>query len=220
MLSHFSCIWLCVTLWTVACQVPLSMRFSRQEYWNGLLCPPPGDRPDPGTEPMSLFSPALAGGFFTTSTTWEAPEDTDHSYHTGKAAAALPRSLLIPWISSELPCLLTFLYPPPSFCLLYSWQTPPTPPTNTQMHDQPVLLSAKVGQILKCKLHSRAPRRVVHVYSFSPFLHSSPIFSWEQFFNNSQAPGSLAHSLLLGAPNLVNTHKSFLFVSGIQRANQ
>ena len=113
MLSHFSCIWLCVTLWTVACQVPLSMRFSRQEYWNGLPCPPPGDRPDPGIEPMSLFSPALAGGFFTTSTTWEAPEDTDHSYYMGKAAAALPRSLLIPWISSELPCLLTLLCPPP-----------------------------------------------------------------------------------------------------------
>ena len=45
---------------------------SRQEYWNGLPCPPPADLPDPGIEPVSLMSPALAGGFFTTSTTWEA----------------------------------------------------------------------------------------------------------------------------------------------------
>ena len=56
----------------VACQAPLSMRFSRQEYWSGLPSPPPGDLPDPGIEPTSLTSPALAGGFFTTSTTWEA----------------------------------------------------------------------------------------------------------------------------------------------------
>ena len=54
------------------CQAPLSMRFSRQEYWSGLPCPPPGDLPDPGIKPTSLMSPALAGGFFTTSTTWEA----------------------------------------------------------------------------------------------------------------------------------------------------
>jgi len=42
------------------------MEFSRQEYWSGLLCPPPGDLPDPGIKPMSPASPALAGGFFTT----------------------------------------------------------------------------------------------------------------------------------------------------------
>ena len=49
------------------------MGLSRQEYWNGLLCPPPGDCPTSENEPASLKSPALAGGFFTTSTTWEAP---------------------------------------------------------------------------------------------------------------------------------------------------
>ena len=43
-----------------------------QEHWSGLPCPPPGDLLDPGIEPASLTSPALAGGFFTTSTTWEA----------------------------------------------------------------------------------------------------------------------------------------------------
>ena len=50
------------------------MGFSRQEYWSGLPCPPPGDLPDPGIEPASLTSPALAGGFFTTSATWAAPD--------------------------------------------------------------------------------------------------------------------------------------------------
>ena len=47
------------------------MGFSRLEYWSGLPFPPPGDLPDPGMEPMSLMSPALVGGFFTTSVTWE-----------------------------------------------------------------------------------------------------------------------------------------------------
>ena len=56
----------------LACQVPLSTGFSRQEYWGGLPCPPQGNLPDPGIKPMSLTSPALAGRFFTTSTIWEA----------------------------------------------------------------------------------------------------------------------------------------------------
>ena len=73
LLSHFSSVWLFATQWTVARQAPLSMGFSRQEYWSGLPCPPPGELPDPGIKPESLMSPALAGGFFTTSTTWEAP---------------------------------------------------------------------------------------------------------------------------------------------------
>ena len=48
------------------------MEFSRQEYWSGLPCPPKGDLPNPVIKPMSLPAPALAGRFFTTSTTWEA----------------------------------------------------------------------------------------------------------------------------------------------------
>ena len=48
------------------------MEFSRQEYWSWLLFPSPEDLPDPGIEPVSLMPPALAGGFFTTSITWEA----------------------------------------------------------------------------------------------------------------------------------------------------
>ena len=58
-----------VTLWTVALQAPLSMGFSRQEYWSGLPCLPPGDLPIPGTEPGSPAYTALASVFFTTSTT-------------------------------------------------------------------------------------------------------------------------------------------------------
>ena len=57
------------TLWTVVCQAPLFVELSRQEYWNGLLFPSPGDLPDPGIKPRSLTPPAWADGFFITSAT-------------------------------------------------------------------------------------------------------------------------------------------------------
>ena len=72
LISPFSHVHLFVTPWTVALQAPLSIGFSRQEYWSGWPCPPLGDLPDPGIKPASLMPPALAGRFFTTSTTWEA----------------------------------------------------------------------------------------------------------------------------------------------------
>ena len=75
--SRFSCIRLFVTPWTVARQTPLSMGFSRQEYWSGLPFLSPGDLPYPGIEPGSLTSPALAGGFFTASATWEASMESE-----------------------------------------------------------------------------------------------------------------------------------------------
>ena len=59
------------TPWTIAHLSPLSMEFSRQEYWSGFLFPSSEDLPDPGIKPMSLMSPALADRFFTTSSTWE-----------------------------------------------------------------------------------------------------------------------------------------------------
>ena len=71
-LSHFSHVQLFETLWTVPCQAPLFMGFSRHEYWSGLLCPPPGDLPDAEIEPRSFKPRALAGELFTTSATWEA----------------------------------------------------------------------------------------------------------------------------------------------------
>ena len=73
MLTHFSPVQLLETAWTVACQAPLSMEFSRQEYWHGLPFPSPVDLSAPGIKPASLMSPALAGWFFTTSATWEVP---------------------------------------------------------------------------------------------------------------------------------------------------
>ena len=57
-LSGFSNVQLCVTLWTIACQAPLSMGFSRQESWNELPCPSPGNLPVPGIKPMSFMCPA------------------------------------------------------------------------------------------------------------------------------------------------------------------
>ena len=94
MLSHFSRVRLHATLWSVACQVPLSMGFSRRESWGGflwgfggLLCPPPGGPPNLRIEPESLMSPAVAGGFFTASTTWEA----FYICLSGYAGSLLPR---------------------------------------------------------------------------------------------------------------------------------
>ena len=81
-LSHFSCVQLFVTLQAVAHQAPLSMGFLRQEYWSGFPCPPLGDLPDPWITPRSLTSPAWAGGFFTTSATWEAL--IYHTHHLNK----------------------------------------------------------------------------------------------------------------------------------------
>ena len=66
MCVRLSCAQLFAILWTVANQAPLSMEFPRQEYWSGLPFHSPGELPDPGTEPTSPVSPALAGGFFTT----------------------------------------------------------------------------------------------------------------------------------------------------------
>ena len=60
-LIHLSCVQLFATLWTVAFQAPLSMGFSRQEYWSGYPCPPPGDFLSSEIEIMSLMSPALSG---------------------------------------------------------------------------------------------------------------------------------------------------------------
>ena len=73
-LSH---IWLFATPWTVARQAPLSMGFSRQKYWSGFPCPPPGDLPHPGIESMSLMSPSLTSMFFTP---WETLQGGFISY--------------------------------------------------------------------------------------------------------------------------------------------
>ena len=70
--QSLSCVWLSAAPWTVAHQALLFMEFSRQEYWSGLPFPSPGNLLNPGIEPTSLKSSALAGRFFTTRVTWEA----------------------------------------------------------------------------------------------------------------------------------------------------
>ena len=82
--------------WTVACQTPLSMVFSRQEYWRGLPFPTPGDLPDPEIEPTSPESPALTAGFFYHWVTWEAPKMTSHEgceYHESTSCSVLSDSV-------------------------------------------------------------------------------------------------------------------------------
>ena len=81
-LSCFSHVQLLATLWTVAHQSPLHMGFSRQGYWSGLPCHPPRGLPDPRIEPMSLTSPALTGGFFTTGSPRLVCMHTDTHTHT------------------------------------------------------------------------------------------------------------------------------------------
>ena len=117
MLSCFGHIWLCAALWTITCQAPLSMGFSRQDYLSGLPCLPPGNLPNPGIEPEFLTSPVLADRFFTISVTWETstsqqvipvPQLLDHVLRCGclvaKSCPTLfqprvlqPARLLCPW---------------------------------------------------------------------------------------------------------------------------
>ena len=72
MLNRFSHVQLFVTPWTIVCQAPLSMGFSRQEHWSGLVCLSSGIFPTQGSNLCVLRLPASEGGFFTTSVTWEA----------------------------------------------------------------------------------------------------------------------------------------------------
>ena len=102
-LSHFSHVWLSATLWTVACQAPLCMGFSRQEYWSGLPCPPPGDLPDARIKPTS---PALAGGFFTTSAPWEAHLLIHVSINPSSQSSIPHHVAFEPRAESETSCIL------------------------------------------------------------------------------------------------------------------
>ena len=105
-----SCPTLCNPMDCSPCQAPLSMGFSRQEYWSRLPCPPPGDLPNPGIEPTSLMSPALAGMFFTTSATWEALLTYFTLYQKGLCSEAL----------LELSCLYSVV---PFWCQRTMWAT-------------------------------------------------------------------------------------------------
>ena len=76
-----------------ACQALLSLELSRQEYWSGLPFPTLGDLPNPEMEPTSLASPALSGGFFTSSATWEAHFVYENSQTHGLSFSAMGHNL-------------------------------------------------------------------------------------------------------------------------------
>ena len=103
-----NCVRLFATPWTVAHKAPLSVEFSRQEYWGGLPFPTPGDLPDPGIEPTSLVSPALASGFFTTSAAWEAPP-TNSWHQFSLCVEEPPWKQILQLLSSLQISLLTWL---------------------------------------------------------------------------------------------------------------
>ena len=101
---------------TVALQGLLFMGFSRQEYWSGLPFPSPGDLPNAGTEPAYFASPALAGGFFATSTTWEALCLVTQCLtlcDPCKFFGLQPTRLLCPWGFSKQEYWSGLLCPPP-----------------------------------------------------------------------------------------------------------
>ena len=121
MLSCFSCVWFFVTLWTVALQAPQSMGFSRQACWSGLPCPPPGDLSNPGTEPTSLMFAALAGRFFTISTTWEAPEQLSNTPVLFTLRSVGPRRNAVP--DPEAPFRNNFIIQSKYFCKVQDWKS-------------------------------------------------------------------------------------------------
>ena len=120
-LSCFSRVQLFATPWTVAGQAPPSMGFSRQEYWSGLQFPSPGDLPDPGIEPASATSPALAGRFFTTSAPWEAWRTVWRLLKKTKNRATIwPCNPTPGHISREKHDLKGFMHPNVHYCNVYN----------------------------------------------------------------------------------------------------
>ena len=114
-LSHFSGVWLCMIPWIVAHWAPLRMGFSRQEYWNGLLFPSPGDHPDPGIESKS---PALQVDSLPTEL-WGNPDSvqfsrsvvSDSLWPYGLQHARLPCPSPIPWAYSNSRSLSRWCHP-------------------------------------------------------------------------------------------------------------
>ena len=125
MLSHFSCVQLFATLWTLACQASLPLRLSREEYWSGLPCPSPGTLPYPGIESVSLISPALTGKFFTTSAPWEAPRTRVLPRYSGLPPMVLLWEDILPtsWKTQDSFCIL---HPPTSWYSVSNFFFPET----------------------------------------------------------------------------------------------
>ena len=108
MLSHFSCVQLFATPWTVARQALLSMALSRQEYWSGLPCPPPGDLPDPGIEPMTPVAPAS----FTSELPGEACAQALNPDQIPECFLSLPKyAWMLPPSAASLICIAIIFIP-------------------------------------------------------------------------------------------------------------
>ena len=90
-----------MTLWIVTFQAPLSMGFSRQEYWSGLPYPQGGDLPNPGIQPMYLMSPVLTDGFFTTGATWEAHLQVYSVQFSSVQSLSHVRLFVTPWTAAH-----------------------------------------------------------------------------------------------------------------------
>ena len=136
--SCLSCVWLFAAVWTIAHQAPLSMGFSRQEYWNGLPCPPPGYLPDSSIKPTSFMTPALAGRLFTVSTTWEALyfiHECEKKRKAGRVSQSQHYWLYMRYISipglHPLDAIAQGLHPNHTLCSCRSWQ-PKTSPDITR----------------------------------------------------------------------------------------
>ena len=143
---------LCSTLWTIAYQAPLSMEFSRQEYWSGLPCPPPRDLLDSGIEPVSL---AFASEFFSSSTPWEAQPTLyetafEKPIERGRYCVWCSLNHLstpIPFLPLPFSFLFPFFPPPPSLSLSLSLKHTCFSPCDEQVKFISLLLPNKINNL-------------------------------------------------------------------------
>ena len=162
LLSHVQ---LFTILWTVARQAPLSMGFSRQDNWNGLPSPPPGDLPDPGIEPGSL---ALAGGFFTLWATREACRN--------QSVASLISSwlLVFPWKAPPLYITCLFSFSVPTHTIKFCLKCLSKPVLKSRRSHQQFPGALGISQMLSEWLRQeKLPRLSVQRHCFIFCVHSS-----------------------------------------------
>ena len=154
-----------VTPWTVACQAPLSMEFSRQEHWSRLPVPSPGNLPDPGVEPVFLTSPEMAGKFFTNDITREA-----HNImylHTFRSS--LWQHYFSSKHSSDFSVLSSSAHCQPYKPALVSWGHHNKTPQTGWLKDQKVIFS----QFWRLEVHNRHARKLGFCWRIFSYLINS-----------------------------------------------
>ena len=181
-----SCVWLFATPWTVAHQASLSVEFSRQEYWSGLLFPPPGHLPNPGVEPTSLACPALAGGFFTTEPRWSFCYFTSLS-----SSSSPPSSHLLIWT-----CLLPVPVPtcPLMLCDLGQLASPVWAPCMHLYSERAGLDQQAQTQVQGSKTKNKTDAVCLHIVNkYLKIIQPFPINTYLLwFFAETHYPLSLA----------------------------